>query len=68
MMATGDESYSCEYRVEQRSEGKNEFWDVIDADRADGGPVATCNSAEDALLVANALNAATAKTRLSVHD
>lgn len=49
-------SYSFESCVEQHSAGRSDVWVVIEQARGDADPIARCNSPQDAMLIADALN------------
>jgi hypothetical protein len=54
--AKDDPVYSWEHRFEHTSEGGFDTYDVIDSTRGKGDPVATCDHAEDAMMITDALN------------
>lgn len=53
--------FTFRYKLEQTSEGENDTWIIIDAERAghyppENDPIAICNSETDAEFVTAALN------------
>lgn len=52
----GIPAYSFEHGLEQSSEGRSDVWVVIDKGRGDANPMARCESSEDAMVIADALN------------